>query len=204
MARIADFNVGCARHNPRAQGQCSVVINNHQSASSPFPDRITYPPVPEQVKYNSGSESTFPSVSPGIVTREVKIDTNILESTDEVVHGDSELELYKLIAHTFAIILKDNNPKLIANMIDCSGKIIIDATNLCQIIALMCGVRATDVHIEYEVGNDGGCIAKINPIKKIENIKINFTDFKLGYNKLYNILNDTYHISLKRVLIGGY
>ena len=199
MARIADFNIACSKHVPRAQGQCSVVINNHQSAAptnpSPFPDRVTYPPPMESALPDPG----FASVMPGVVTRSVEIN-NGTEKTDEI----DEVALYKLIAHTFAVILKDNNPKLLANIVDNSGKIIIDATSLCQIIALMCGVDATSVHIEYVVKDEVGCMAKVNPIKLIENIKINYLDFKLAYNNMFNILTDQYHISLKKVIVGGY
>ena len=200
MARIADFNIGCAKHIPRAQGQCSVVINNHQSAAptptaqSPFPDRVTYPPPLEP-----GPDPSFASVMPGVVTRSVEIN-NTVEKTGDI----DEVALYKLIAHTFAVILKDNNPKLLANIVDNSGKIIIDATSLCQIIALMCGVDATAVHIEYVMKDEVGCMAKVNPIKAIENIKINYLDFKLAYNNMFNILTDQYHISLKKVIVGGY
>ena len=200
MARIADFNIACSKHVPRAQGQCSVVINNHQSAgpaptvASPFPDRVTYPPPMEGVP-----DPGFASVMPGVVTRSVEIN-NGTEKNDEI----DEVGLYKLIAHTFAVILKDNNPKLLANIVDNGGKIIIDATSLCQIIALMCGVDATSVHIEYVVKDEVGCMAKVNPIKLIENIKINYLDFKLAYNNMFNILTDQYHISLKKVIVGGY
>lgn len=197
MARIADFNIGCTKHHPRAQGQCSVVINNHQTtgptAQSPFPDRVTYPPI------DGVNDAGFPSVMPGVVTRSVEIN-NTTEKSNEI----DEVGLYKLIAHTFAVILKDNNPKLLANIIDNSGKIIIDGTSLCQIIALMCGVDATAVHIEYVMKDEVGCMEKVNPIKLIENIKINYLDFKLAYNNMFNILTDQYHISLKKVIVGGY
>ena len=198
MTRIADFNIGCTRH-PKSQGQCSVVINNHQSTSptqtSPFPDRVTYPPL------DAVPDPSFPSVMPGVVNRSVEIN-NIVEKTTT---GEiDEVALYKLIAHTFAVILKDNNPKLLANIIDNSGKIIIEATSLCQIIAIMCGVDPTAVHIEYVMKDEGGCMAKVNPIKVIENIKINYLDFKLAYNNMFNILTDQYHISLKKVIVGGY
>ena len=211
MARIADFNIACSKHVPRAQGQCSVVINNHQSAAptnpSPFPDRVTYPPPMESALPDPG----FASVMPGVVTRSVEINNGTeksdaagsrsLRGTEDEI---DEVALYKLIAHTFAVILKDNNPKLLANIVDNSGKIIIDATSLCQIIALMCGVDATSVHIEYVVKDEVGCMAKVNPIKLIENIKINYLDFKLAYNNMFNILTDQYHISLKKVIVGGY
>ena len=203
MARIVDFNIGCAKQHPNAKGHCSVIINNTQNngtgtpvQSSPFPNQVTYPP---PMDAPVGPDPAFASVMPGVVTRSVEINT-------EQTSGDSvnEVELYKLIAHTLAVILKDNNPKLIANVIDNSGKIIIEATSLCQIIALMCGVDPTAVHIKYLTNEDVGCLAKTNPIKQIDDIKINYLDFKLAYNNMFNILTDQYHISLKKVIVGGY
>ena len=206
MARIVDFNIGSAKSQPSAKGQCSVIINNHQSNNSPaaappspFPDRVTYPPPIMDVPVNAPDQG-YPSVMPGVVTRNIEINSSDSGNGDSV----NEVELYKLIAHTFAVILKDNNPKLIANVIDNSGKIIIEATSLCQIIALMCGVEPTAVHIKYITNEDVGCIAKTNPIKQIEDIKINYLDFKLAYNNMFNILTDQYHISLKKVIVGGY
>ena len=197
MARIADFNIACSKHEPKSQSQCSVVIHNNNQTSptkSAFPDRVTYPSIDGTTSIEVPNDE-FVSVMPNLATRSVKISE---EKTMD------ELGLYKLIAHTFAVILKDNNPKLISNIIDNSGKIIIDATSLCQIIGLICGVDATKVHIEYVLKDEGGCMAKVNPIKQIENIKIDYLDFKLAYNPQYNILADQYHISLKKVIVGGY
>ena len=43
--------------------------------------------------------------------------------------------------------------------------------------------------------------AKINPIKRIEAIKVAGLDFKLTYNEKYNMLTDEYSVSLRKVLI---
>ena len=60
-------------------------------------------------------------------------------------------------------ILKDNNIKLIANIIDQSGKVIIDVEGLIQIVALICQMQAEDVTIEYDASGSG-CCASVNPI----------------------------------------
>ena len=92
---------------------------------------------------------------------------------------------------------------MIANIIDNSGKIIVEATSLVKIIALICNTLESEIHIEYVVNKEGGCTActKINPIKRIENIKIGYVDFKLGYNDKYNILADMFNISMKKCII---
>ena len=182
MARIVDFNVNATRNRPMNNNSCNVVINNNTAQ-----DKSLYP---QEVVYNPPDCSNFQSVNP----------VNCTTVSNEIENLE---ELYKLLALTFSNILKDNNPKLIANIIDNSGKIIVEAGNLVKIIALITGARETDIHIEY-INNDGaGCAActKINPIKKIENIKIGYSDFKLGFNDKYNILTDTFNISLKKCII---
>ena len=194
MARIVDFNINHSRSLPHTSSSCSVVINNVKSTNS-----TAAPEYPQQMVYpNPVSENTeskyYPSVSPNIYTQSAT--TPISEANFE--------ELYKLLAITFSNILKDNNPKLIANLIDNSGKIIVDATNLVRIIALICAAPETDIHIEYiNKDKEVGCMAcaKINPIKQIENIKIGYIDFKLGFNDKYNMLADTFNISLKKCII---
>ena len=184
MARIVDFNVNATKHRPMNNNSCSVVINNNSST-----EKLQYP---QEVVYNPPDMNNFQSVNP--VQSNMNAVSNELENLEE---------FYKLLALTFSNILKDNNPKLIANIIDNSGKIIVEAGNLVKIIALITGARETDIHIEY-INNDGaGCTActKINPIKKIENIKIGYVDFKLGFNDKYNILTDTFNISLKKCII---
>ena len=205
MARIVDFNINNAKHIPSTSSSCNIVINNtktsdNQAPQSPqFPQQLVYPPPldnPPPGYGDSGNVKYFPSVNPNMYqSRSVDI-----ESIPEVRFE----ELYKLLAITFSNILKDNNAKLIANIIDNSGKIIIDATNLVQIIALICAARETDIHIEYvSKEKEVGCIAcsKVNPIKQIENIKIGYIDFKLGFNDKYNMLSDTFNISLKKCII---
>ena len=193
MARIVDFNINTAKTIPTNTNSCSVVINNVKNTGgttenrnqSQFPQQVVYPEIPNE---------QFQSVAPSFMTRTTNVDTNNVNLEN----------LYKLLAITFSNILKDNNAKLIANIIDNSGKIIVDASNLIRIIALITNSMEGDIHIEYvNKDKEGGCtgMSKINPIKQIENIKIGYVDFKLGYNDKYNILADTFNISLKKCII---
>ena len=189
MARIVDFNVNATKHRPMNNNSCNVVIHNNNASQ----EKMQYP---QEVVYNPPDFANFQSVNP-VQSKSVDAVSN------ESVNAVSLEELYKLLALTFSNILKDNNPRLIANIIDNSGKIIVEAGNLIKIIALLTNSLESDIHIEY-VNNDGaGCTActKINPIKKIENIKIGYVDFKLGYNDKYNILSDTFNVSLKKCII---
>ncbi len=192
MARIVDFNINNTKTTPTNSNSCSVVINNVKQ-------KETVPSYPQQVVYPSldqgANPSQFQSVAPTYMTHNASLEAEQTLNLEE---------LYKLLAITFSNILKDNNPKLIANIMDNSGKIIVDAANLIKIISLLCGVVETDIHIEYiskdkEVGCTG--CSKINPIKQIENIKIGYVDFKLGFNDKYNMLTDTFNVSLKKCII---
>jgi len=109
-------------------------------------------------------------------------------------------ELSDHLAVCFSKILKSNNPDLIANVIDSSGKVIIGIKGLAKAIALITHKDYDDVRISY-VENDVSCCSKINPIHTIAKIKIGTQDFNLNWNNEYNILEDKYNISLTRTLI---
>ncbi len=118
---------------------------------------------------------------------------------EELTTCKNDVALAKLLATTFGHILKDNNVKLLANIIDNSGKVIVDLVSLVNLIAVVTGAPVENITIGYEE-QEVGCMAKINPIRNIDNIKVNGLDFHLSYNCRYNLLSDQYFISLKRVL----
>ena len=201
MTHLAEFNILTSKNRHRSTSACNVVINN-QTALARADDVPSVAPTYPQEGYPNGippgQEHMFNPVSyppPPLMERSVTLDETTTTTT-----SDTEKEMYKLLAKTFSDILKDNNSKLIANIIDPSGKVIVDAENLARIVALTCGVSAEMIHIEYESG-EGGCCAKINPIKKIKNIKIGSLDFKLAYNEKYNNLTDYFNVSLKKIII---
>ena len=114
--------------------------------------------------------------------------------------SENELKFYKLLSSTLSNILKDNNPKLIINLIDQSGKIIIEAATLIELIAIKTNVDPNCVNIQYK-DIETGCLVKVSPIKSISNIKINNENFNLKFNAAYNILQDDFNISLEKVII---
>ena len=218
MDRIADFNISSNRQRHRNTNSCNVVINNNHSVTSAVQRRVKprsesqygLPPLPPKTAADKQNvvypTPTFAESSPyeepqggraacplGVVEREVTL------AETEPLNGN-ELDLFKTIAKTFGEILRDNNPKLIANLIDQSGKVIVDAENLVRIVALVCQAHPESINIEYEV-KESGCCGKFNPIKNIEAIKVAGLDFKLTYNEKYNMLTDQYSISLRKVLI---
>ena len=192
MDRIADFNISSNRQRHRNTNSCNVVINNnnngHHSAPPRNPGTVVYPSVNQSM-----------NVEPNPYENVVERDVTLTDDNGQPLNGN-ELDLYKTIAKTYGHILKDNNPKLVANLIDQSGRVIIDAESLIKIVALVCQVQPESINIEYELSG-GGCCAKINPIKRIEAIKVAGLDFKLTYNEKYNMLTDEYSVSLRKVLI---
>lgn len=209
MDRIADFNISSNRQRHRNTNSCNVVINNNhglhgahgQSPSNSTPQfrSVTGAPSrpPDTVVYPSVNQNMQVEPNPYDV---VERDVTLTEEAPAQSLNGNELDLYKTIAKTYGHILKDNNPKLVANLIDQSGRVIIDAESLIKIVALVCQVQPESINIEYEL-TGGGCCAKINPIKRIEAIKVAGLDFKLTYNEKYNMLTDEYSVSLRKVLI---
>ena len=209
MDRIADFNISSNRQRHRNTNSCNVVINNNHSVTSAVQRRVKprsesqygLPPLPPKTAADKQNvvypTPTFAESSPYEEPQVVERDVTLAET--EPLNGN-ELDLFKTIAKTFGEILRDNNPKLIANLIDQSGKVIVDAENLVRIVALVCQAHPESINIEYEV-KESGCCGKFNPIKNIEAIKVAGLDFKLTYNEKYNMLTDQYSISLRKVLI---
>jgi hypothetical protein len=149
---------------------------------------VTYP--------NVDGESVAPSV-PSVQPEIIEPDLSFRST--EFTELQLECELYKEIALTVSRILKSNNQKLLANLIDQSGKVIIDVTSLCVIIAKQLNVPIDSVHVEY-VQKESGCLHKVSKIHDVSNIKINHVDYKWAYNEKYNILRDQFSISLTRVI----
>ena len=75
------------------------------------------------------------------------------------------------------------------------------SNDLITAIALILGINDSSVKISYE-DPEAGCLAKVNPIKKISSIKANGYDFQLAFNKEYNTLTDDFGVSLVSCLIG--
>ena len=175
MKRMADFNLAKIKNKPCLKST---------STSS-----------------NTATCSVVINNTAPIQTPTIERDIQLEDLTEEVEGETNEIKLYKLLASTLAGILKTNNLKLIANLIDNSGKVILDAVNLVKLIALITNTKEEDVDIEYQLDEEPTCWSKMKPVKIIENIKVQHKDFKLCYNYEYNLLSDTYAISLKKFII---
>ena len=154
MDRIADFNISSNRQRHRNTNSCNVVINNNHSNSTPQFRSVTGAPSrpPDTVVYPSVNQSMQVEPNPyDVVERDVTLteeapaqSLNAPYGAQGEAHGN-ELDLYKTIAKTYGHILKDNNPKLVANLIDQSGRVIVDAESLIKIVALVCQAQPESV-----------------------------------------------------------
>lgn len=121
-------------------------------------------------------------------------------SSQDVDKNNSFLKkLNEILTHT----LISDDLKLLTNLIDDSGKIILSGYDLCELISLMLNVPINDISINYKENFVTECLkVKILPYKHISNIKIKNKDFKNSQNEAYNILTDVYQISLRTVYIS--
>lgn len=133
------------------------------------------------------------------VTSQVNNDVLNEVTTDDVNKNNSFLKkLNEILTHT----LISDDLKLLTNLIDDSGKIILSGYDLCELISLMLNVSINDISINYKENFATECLkVKILPYKHISNIKIKNKDFKNFQNEAYNILTDVYKISLRTVYI---
>lgn len=189
MIKISEFTPCIAQNKESmSNANCKVIINNNTER---LPDsEIAYPSVKTR------------SIDPPQQQQRV-IDTSVPVYTPagSTIEDMNRTELYRHLAKSFSNILKTNNPSLIANLIDQSGKVILSADDLATAISLVLGSDLGSVRISYE-NPDATCFSKISPIKRITAIKVNGYDFNLGYNKQYNNLSDEFGISMTKCLIG--
>ena len=96
--------------------------------------------------------------------------------------------------------MRKNDKALIGNLIDFTGKIIVGAEVLIELIALVCDVEKDQVIINF-LEEDVGCFQKISSIKNISSIKVNNLDMYIKFNDAYNTLSNKYFISLEKVIV---
>ena len=216
MSKLRDFNllkVADVSSNSTTNNNVSVVVNADSSGNSQTTDnnqnnqninfipptltnnsaQTQAPIFPAQIQQLEPTQVVYPSPS-NLTVQQVQ------ELEFRLSNCENELRFYKLLSSTLSNILKDNNPKLIINLIDQSGKIIIEGEILIQLIAIKTNTDPNLVNIQYR-DEDVGCVPKISPIKVISNIKINNETFSLKYNREYNILQDDFNISLGKCII---
>ena len=209
MSKVRDFNLVKASDVTTTStstntNSVSVVVNadtsganNNNNAGGVNFTTTPTPQLPTQTVYYTPVQDV--GMSQSILPREANVE--LPQNTEEVDRLNQELEFYKLLSSILSSILKDNNPKLIINLIDTTGKIIITGEQLIELIAIKTRNDKNNVNIQYK-DEEPGCLSKVNPIKNISNIKINNETFSLKYNADYNIIRDDFNISLDKVIIN--
>ena len=109
-------------------------------------------------------------------------------------------QMYLSIIEAFGNILREDNKTMLTNIIDMSGKVIIKAESLLKIIALACNTEPENVVINY-LDEEVGCLHKFNPLKKIASIKVDNKDMFIQYNSNYNMIQNTFNISLEKCVV---
>ena len=172
---------------PASAASSNNNINNNIYIKTPYPpdERVKMP-----------SEFTARDIE----LQDLEDEHNPFKESEEVFQNKAAVK--EFILQTFANILLTQDKALLANVIS-KETIIIPFDSLQSIIQKM-----TNADVEIKFDEDHACCAsKINPIKKIDFIKIMkndgevITDFKQVFNKEYNELTRQYHINLKYVLV---
>ena len=203
MIKISEFNPSISNKKESSNSaNCKVIINNSPSGSiSPSTSQTNPTGQTGPISSLETSISTGPiSSNPTSQTGPISLNNYVPEYSTSENLMLRENELFKHLAVSFSNILKSNNPKLIANLVDQSGKVILAANDLVTAISLILGINESSVKINYE-DPEAGCLGKINPIKKISSIKTNGYDFQLHFNKEYNTLTEDFGVSLIKCLI---
>ena len=195
MIKISEFNPSISnKKESSTSANCKVIINNTPSSS----EILTTEKPSEKPSEKPKDPEPIPIMTPCV---EPTLNNYVPEYTTSNTLMLRENDLFKHLAVSFSNILKSNNPKLIANLVDQSGKVILSAHDLVTAISLILGINQSSVKISYE-DPEAGCLAKVNPIKKISSIKANGYDFQLAFNREYNTLSDDFGVSLVSCLIG--
>ena len=207
-SKLRDFNllkVADVSSNSTTTNSVSVVVNadtsgnsqntnNNDSSNVNFtPPTLTQPIYPPAATIDSQNVNYASSASN-------QAQQQVQELQSQLIISENELKFYKLLSATLSNILKDNNMKLLVNLIDQTGKIVIEAPTLIELIAIKTNTDPNVVNITYK-DEEPTCMNKVSPIKQISNIKINDETFQLKYNREFNILQDTYNISLEKCII---
>ena len=127
-----------------------------------------------------------------------KVDIVITRDVEVQVDEPKIVDVRNVILETYAQILLNQDKALISNLIS-KHCIIVPYESLREIIKSILNAHEVEIHLNEDVS----CCGKVNPIHKIEAIKIIdndgeiITDFKQVFNREFNELVNNYHLCLK-------
>jgi len=205
MNHLADFNISQLKHRQQSANSntCNVTLNNCVKDAPPEPSP-SYAEGAWQSPCRTDGRSPYPPGQAAFGTGMQARAYGLVEPTGptEASIDPWDAFLDRIIAQTLSRILETNKRILLSNVIDLSGKIIVDIIDLVSVIGITCRVPAEQVTIKYERHEVSCCLGKFNPITNITDIKVNSLSYKLAYNEKYNLPEDVYGLSLKRICVG--
>lgn len=233
--RLIEFNCGDPKSNQQTASKvdCQITINNSQISKkgkskkqasrdvkivddvevfeSELSENIENQPVIEKTSHNEefNTKVNIPVKAklrsvPSSTERFVMVSRQPIVTSEEI---DNNIEFHKKRAEVLTNALCLNNKKLIANLIDGSGKVIISAQEFCELVAIMLSneesqVNPSDISLTLQEEITSSCLkVNISPFKGISSIKINNQDFHNVQNEAYNTLTDVYKISVNTVYV---
>ena len=233
--RLIEFNCGDPKSNQQTASKvdCQITINNSQISKKSKPKKQTErnvklvneievfdsessedtetQPVIEKTfrneefntKVNIPVKSKSRSI-PSSTERFVMVSRQPIVTSEEI---ENNIEFHKKRAEILTNTLCLNDKKLVANLIDRSGKVIISAQEFCELVAIMLSneesqVNPSDIGLTLQEEVLPSCLkVHISPFKQITSIKINNQDFHNIQNEAYNTLTDIYKISVNTVYV---
>jgi len=128
-----------------------------------------------------------------------------LSSITPVISETPSEEFINYVNSIYTNILV-NNKLMAINLIDQSGTIIFEISNLITALALRMGITESDITITYADNDDSASCTvcqKLNPVKEVSSIKIGSSELQYTYNTTYCEFKDTYKISLSNVYVSS-
>lgn len=141
---------------------------------------------------------------PSSTERYVMVSKQPIVTTEEI---ENNIEFHKKRADILTHALCLDDKKLMANLIDTTGKVIVSGQDFCELVALMLSsddvqVNPSDINLTLQEEVISTCLkVHVSPFKRITSIKINNQDFHNIQNEAYNALTDIYKISVDTVYV---
>ena len=148
-----------------------------------------------------------------LTSSEVKVNTSTLNSryvltsllpvltTEEIL---SSLDVHNTVNEVLRTILTENDPQLIANILDQSGRIILTKDQLISILTTILSLTGTtitsdNITIKYSEDILSKCLkTSISPFKSIVSIKVLEQDLSQVQAEVCSVITSIFKISLDR------
>jgi hypothetical protein len=187
----------------------TVSPNIQEQSVEDMSDASIYDDTPINAR-NIGTINTRVAIPVKRITRNVPATTEQFlvvssQPTVTAIEIEENIEFHKKRADILTHILCNDNVKLIANLIDASGKVILSQQDFCELVAVMLSTNEhtyepSQIRLELREEVISSCLkVQISPFKAIRGIKIDNHDFSIVHNEAFNVLKNVYQISTEMV-----